>query len=365
MFGFLKKKVNDFTEGVKKALETKEEETKEEILQEGREAPIEVEAEEIVTQVEVEAVTKPAPKIERPEARKPEAVPKKKGLGERIFGAAKSLIEEKTFDVKAVDPLITEFEFALLQSNVASEVAAKIAARVKEDLLGSKVKRGNEEMIVKAALKDALGSVLKEGELEIKDGETVMFVGINGAGKTTALAKLAKLLEKKGHRVVFAAADTFRAAAIEQLETHANNLGIKVIKHDYGSDAAAVVYDAIAHVKSKGGVVLVDTAGRMHSNQNLMDELRKIKRVNKINHTIFVGDALTGNDATEQARTFDREIGVEGIILCKADVDEKGGAAISVSEVTSKPIVFLGTGQGYDDLVPFRKAELLAKLGFE
>lgn len=326
MFGFLKKKVGEFTSGVKKALE--------------REEP-------------------PEPQVEKP------SVPEKTGISERIIGAAKKAVTEKTLDEKTVSPLVDEFELALIQSNVASEVAEKISARVKETLVGKSVRRGHEEATINAALKNALDSVLIEGDLPAQDGSVVMFVGINGVGKTTALARVAKKLQDQGHRVVFAAADTFRAAAIEQLETHANNLGIKMIKHDYGADAAAVVFDAVAHAKSKGGIVLVDTAGRMHSNQNLMEELRKIKRVNKIDYTVFVGDALTGNDATEQARIFNEAIGIDGIILCKTDVDEKGGAAVSVSEVTGKPILFLGTGQGYDDLEPFQKSLLLSKLGFE
>jgi len=365
MFGFLKKKVEEFSASVKKAFEAEPEPAKK-----VEEKPAFVKPHEAVKEKPREA-EKPAreakPKeVETPkheEAEKP--AHEKKGLGERIFGAAKKLIEEKAVDEKAIEPLLEEFELALMQANVASEVARKIVVGVKEKLVGRSVKRGKEKETIESAVREALAEVMIEGEFKAKDGDTVMFVGINGTGKTTTMAKIANLLQKQGHKVVFAAADTFRAAAIEQLEKHAHNLGIKVVKHDYGADAAAVVFDAVKHSQSKGGIVLVDTAGRMQSNKNLMEELRKIKRVNKITTTIFVGDSLTGNDAVEQARTFNEEIGIDGIVLCKTDIDEKGGAAISVSEVTGKPIFFLATGQGYDDIAPFRKGEILAKLGFQ
>ncbi|TET00628.1 MAG: hypothetical protein E3J80_01625, partial [Hadesarchaea archaeon] len=180
---------------------------------------------------------------------------------------------------------------------------------------------------------------------------------------TTTIAKLARYLTDRGYKVVLAAADTFRAAGIEQLEIHAERLGVGVIKQKRGADAAAVAYDAIAHAKARGlDVVLVDTAGRMQTDVNLMDEMRKIVRVAKPDLTIFVGDALTGNDVVEQARTFDQTVGISGSILCKMDADARGGAALSITHVTGKPILFLGTGQGYDDLVEFKPEILLNAL---
>ena len=155
-----------------------------------------------------------------------------------------------------------------------------------------------------------------------------MFVGINGTGKTTSIAKLANRLQKNGRTVVLAASDTFRAGAIEQLTIHSDNLGVKIIKHQSGADPAAVAYDAVEHAKSKHkDVVLVDTAGRMQTNSNLMDEMKKIKRVVKPNLVVFVGDALAGNDAVEQAKAFNDAIGLDAIILTKIDADAKGGAA--------------------------------------
>ena len=194
----------------------------------------------------------------------------------------------------------------------------------------------------------------------------IVFVGINGSGKTTTIAKMAKYFMNNDFKIVMVASDTFRAAAIQQLEEHANNLGVKMIKHDYGSDPAAVAFDGIQYAESHGiDVVLVDTAGRLHSNVNLMDELKKIIRVSKPDLKIFIGESITGNDCVEQAQKFNEAVGIDGIVLSKADVDEKGGAALSVAYVTGKPILFLGTGQEYGDLQKFDKSVVLSNLGLD
>jgi fused signal recognition particle receptor len=183
---------------------------------------------------------------------------------------------------------------------------------------------------------------------------TILFVGVNGTGKTTTLAKIANMLKKNGFSVVIAAGDTYRAGSIEQLELHAERLGIRVIKQDYGSDAAAVAFDAIAHAKAKHiDVVLIDSAGRMQSNKNLLEEMKKIARVANPDLKIFVGDALAGNDALSQAREFDAAIGINGAILTKVDADPSGGAALSIAFVTGKPVILIGVGQGYDDIKQF------------
>ncbi|MBR9703298.1 signal recognition particle-docking protein FtsY, partial [Candidatus Woesearchaeota archaeon] len=190
------------------------------------------------------------------------------------------------------------------------------------------------------------------------------FIGVNGSGKTTTLAKIANLLQEEDMRVIMAASDTFRAAAIDQLQEHADNLGVKLITQGYGADPAAVAFDAIKHAKAKfADVVMIDTAGRLHSNTNLMAELEKVIRVAKPDLKIFIGESITGNDCIEQAKEFDRLVGIDAIILSKADVDEKGGAAISVSYVTGKPILYLGTGQSYGDLTPFDKEKIIRSLG--
>jgi fused signal recognition particle receptor len=187
---------------------------------------------------------------------------------------------------------------------------------------------------------------------------------VNGSGKTTTIAKMVKLFQDNNMKCVIAASDTFRAAAIQQLEEHANRLKVKLIKHDYGADPAAVAYDAIEHAKAKDlDVVFIDTAGRLHSNTNLMDEMKKIIRVAKPDMKIFIGESITGNDCVEQAKQFNEAVGIDAIILSKADVDEKGGAAISVSYVTGKPIIYIGTGQEYNDLEKFDKKLVLGTLG--
>jgi len=194
----------------------------------------------------------------------------------------------------------------------------------------------------------------------------ILFVGINGSGKTTSIGKVADYLLKKNFSVCLAAADTFRAASIEQLQKHADNLNVHLIKKNYGADPAAVSFDAIAYAKKhKIDVVLIDTAGRMQNKDSLMKEIEKIVRVNKPNMKLFVGESITGNDATEQARAFNEIVDFTGIILSKADVDEKGGTAISVSYVTGKPIFFLGTGQEYRDLEIFDKNKIIKKLGLQ
>ncbi len=171
---------------------------------------------------------------------------------------------------------------------------------------------------------------------------------------TTSIAKLAYLLSKKKYSSVIACSDTYRTGSIEQLEEHAKRIGVKTIKHDYGADAAAVAYDAINYARSKGvSTVLIDTAGRMQTNRNLLDEMKKIVRVANPDLTILVVDALTGNDAIEQGKIFNETIKLDGIILAKIDADAKGGSAISLSHIIGKPVLFIGTGQSYDDLMEF------------
>ena len=210
---------------------------------------------------------------------------------------------------------------------------------------------------------DLLGDI--EASKQKGEPYKIMFVGINGTGKTTTIAKMATYLEKHGYSSVFGASDTFRAGAIEQLEHHAKNLNLKIIKHERNSDPAAVAYDAVEHARATGkDVVLIDTSGRMQTNTNLMDEMKKIKRVSQPDIVLYVGDALMGNDATEQASKFNEVINIDGIILTKADADAKGGAAISIGHVINKPILFIGTGQSYDDLMEF-EPEWMIKQIFE
>ncbi len=285
---------------------------------------------------------------------------------EEAFAEKGKRISEDRFE-----DIIWDLEMALLEADVALPVVEEIKSHLKEELLEKRIRKGvDPEKAVELALKNAIKKTLSSERVDfdefIKNHEkpvVIMFVGVNGTGKTTAIAKIAHRLIKQGYSVVLAAADTFRAGAIEQLTIHANNLGVKIVKHQSGSDPAAVAYDAIEHAKARHkDVVLIDTAGRMQTNANLMDEMKKIKRVANPDMIIFVGDALAGNDAIEQAKKFDEAVGIDAAILTKIDADAKGGAALSIAHAVGKPILFIGTGQEYEDLIPFDEEWMIKRL---
>ncbi|HNS25661.1 MAG: signal recognition particle-docking protein FtsY [Euryarchaeota archaeon] len=279
-----------------------------------------------------------------------------------LFGFA----THKTISQGDLEDVLFELELSLLEGDVALEVAEKIIKSVENDLVGRKIKRRSDVALhTQDALKKAISEILMVKGPNVmalaqearKAGEPLklMFVGINGTGKTTTISKLADYFVSKGFTPVLAASDTFRAGAIEQITHHAENLKIKIIKHQKGADPAAVAYDAVEHARAqKKELVFIDTAGRMQTNTNLMDEMKKIQRVVKPDLVIFVGDALTGNDVVEQATKFNDAVGLDGIILTKADADAKGGAALSIGYVVQKPILFLGVGQGYKDIIEFK-----------
>ena len=282
-------------------------------------------------------------------------------------------VSSKKITEKDLNKILEDFELSLLESDVSMKVSEKIVNELKKKLTGEKISlTSNKKDFVKIAVEETLTEILeykkydifKEIEKKRKAGEifSIAFVGFNGTGKTTTIAKFGKLLSDKGYKVVIAASDTFRAGSIEQLCLHAEKIGIKVIKHNYGADPAAVAFDAINHAKARGiDVVLIDTAGRSEMNRNLMDEMKKLIRVSNPNMKIFVGDSLAGNAVAEQAEKFS-EIGLDGSILTKVDADSRGGAALSISYITEKPILFIGTGQGYDDLEQFDPKWLVERI---
>jgi len=266
-----------------------------------------------------------------------------------------------------------ELEIILLENNVALQVVDKIKADLIKALEHGDIKKGELQEKIIEALKQSISDVLHEPlqtileQIKSKKGPfVILFFGINGSGKTTTIAKLAYYLKQRNISCVLVAGDTFRAASIEQLETHAKRISVPIIKSQYNADPASVAFDAIAYAKKHATkVVLIDTAGRMYTKENLMREMEKIVRISQPDLKMFIGESTTGNDATEQARSFNESIGIDGIILSKADVDDKGGAALSVSHVTGKPIFFLGTGQNYSDLKPFKKEDIIKQLGLD
>ncbi|MHA1381384.1 MAG: signal recognition particle-docking protein FtsY [Candidatus Helarchaeota archaeon] len=288
---------------------------------------------------------------------------------DKIKGAFKGFTEKiskKTLSEKDLDKNLNDLKINLIRNDVAYQATEEICNSIKQGLTGEKVGRLEKtKNISYSALKNTLLNILtpenpidllKLCEEKNNQGEPLilLFLGINGTGKTTTIAKLVKYFQKHKYSCVLAAADTFRAGSIEQLGKHANNLNVRIIKHDYGSDPASVAFDAINHATSKKiNIVLIDTAGRMETNKNLMAEMDKICRVAEPDLKIFVASLLVGNDAYEQIKIFNDKIGIDASILNMADADVKGGAIISVAYVSKKPILFLGNGQSYDDLIPF------------
>ena len=310
----------------------------------------------------------PSLSIEKEKTKKKE---KKEKVGLKDKAKALIIERETILDEKDLDGPLWELEISLMEGNVALPVAEEIVSNVREELIGEKKRIfSNTEVIVEDVLKDSIKNVIKnDGPLfdeMIIEGDkpvVILFVGVNGTGKTTTIAKVAKRLMDNDYSVVIASGDTYRAGAQEQIETHAERLGLRLIKHQYGADPSAVIYDAVEHAKAKGkDVVLADTAGRMHTDANLMRELQKIKRINSPRLTIFVDEAIAGNDAVERAKQFNEAVGIDGSILSKLDADARGGAAISIPYVTGKPIFFFGVGQRYEDLIVFDEDWLLGKI---
>ncbi|MDR3102354.1 MAG: signal recognition particle-docking protein FtsY [Methanocalculaceae archaeon] len=280
-----------------------------------------------------------------------------------FFGKLKMLVIEREFVLseKGIDEALLELQMVLLESDVAFPVAEAITNHMKKELVGTHRKiRESPEGIVTNALKHAIEEVLGDGfDLAgyIKSHEKpvkILLTGVNGTGKTTSIAKIAYYLQNQGTSVVVGAGDTFRAGAIEQIRVHCDRLGVKLIAHQEGADPSAVLYDTVEYAKAHNtDVVLADSAGRFHNRVNLMNQLEKIKRVMKPDLIFYVDEAAAGNDAVIRAEEFEKTISTDGVILTKVDMDQKGGAAISIAYTIGKPLVFLGVGQGYPDMKPF------------
>lgn len=294
----------------------------------------------------------------------------------KAFSRAAKGVAQKELTEKVLDDVLLDLQIALLESDVAQEVVDDLSAKLKKELLGLKLEKEQEATeIVQSKLRTAVAEIFARTnrfdliekiklKKEAKGGPfVVVFLGINGTGKTTTVAKIANLLRRAGFSVVVAAGDTHRAGAIEQLEQHTNRLSLKIVKQRYGADPSSVGRDAYDHAKKNHiDIVLMDTAGRMQTSKNLMDEMGKIVRVVKPDVKLFIGDALAGNDTINQAREFFHYTNFDGAILTKVDADAKGGSAISIAHITSRPIVYIGMGQGYDDIIPFDANKFIESL---
>lgn len=403
MFDFLKKKINAFTEKVKKSIEKKErkiekeagekakaietvvkkkpevkERKKKETIKKlvgtvsGIEAkPVEVEKEEITErEIEKQATMKEAlvgieiGKLKEDDKRELKARASTVTKLKAVFA------REITIEEKDIAEFLNDFELALLEGDVEQETAVAVIAEIKKELVGMKVEKRQElSEFLKKEIKKALQKIMKVQEIEFwklakaKKPLKILFLGPNGAGKTTSIAKIAFAFRERGMKAVLASADTFRAGSIEQLEKHAERIKCRIVKHSYGADPAAVAFDAVkAAEASKADAVLIDSAGRQETNKNLMQELKKIDRVVKPDLKIYVGEAFTGQALLQQAREFDKEVGIDAFILTKIDTDAKGGTAISLIYALKKPIIFIGTGQRYEDLVEFKPEFIIDRI---
>ena len=320
-------------------------------------------------------IKKPAPEPATPKQSLPQFRPeekRKEGIRLSPFKAITSLIS-RDIEISSSDvsELLSNLELELLESDVELGVAESIRAELESKLVGSKVKKSGLNDFIKNAIRETLvGMMSSENAFDILDfvdksekPVKMVFLGLNGTGKTTTIAKVAHLLMQHKYKVVLAAADTFRAAAIEQMEVHAERLQVELIKRDYGSDPTSVAYDAIGYAKAHGiDVVLIDTAGRQDTNVNLINELKKIERVIKPDLKLYIGESIAGSSVVEQVSTFNSEVGINGVILTKLDCDPKGGTILSITKATGIPVVYIGTGQKYEDLEKFDAEKMVERI---
>ena len=371
MFDFLKNKLKTFFQKEEKKLEEKLETAP---VEQPVQTPVQIE--EPVKQQEKPVVQKPVqPKpieqpVSVPQTKQPtqlvQPIEEKRELVPKLslLTRAKQLILRKaTINENDVSALIEDLNLELLEADVAIQVADDVCADIKTRLVGKEITaREDIKKVTTQAVRESLLNALKQEHVDLaslvkaKQDKpfVILFLGPNGHGKSTTVGKVAYWLQKQNISVVISASDTFRAAAIEQIEKIAQNTNTTVVKQKYGSDPAAVAFDAIKHAKAKGiQAVLIDTAGRSELNVNLMEQMKKITRVTNPDFKIYIGEALAGNAAQEEAKKFNEAIGINGIIVTKTDCDVKGGSLLSMSKITSKPVLFIGLGQEPGDLKPF------------
>jgi fused signal recognition particle receptor len=294
----------------------------------------------------------------------------------KAFSNLVEKVSTTTLTGPEVESLLQDFYLQLVAADVAVETADAVVEGLRQRLKEFRVPRFSDKReMVKDVLKSTLSTVIKTASIQdvLKTAEerrksgrpvVIMFVGPNGSGKTSTVVKLAHYLRKKGYSAILASADTFRAGAIEQLETLSEKAGFLVVSQQYGADPAAVAVDAISKAASlRANFVIIDTAGRTEVDRGLLEEMRKIKRVAKPDYVIYIGDALAGNVAVNQAKMFDEVVGVDFVVLAKLDADAKGGSAVSISHATGKPLLFVCTGQELDDLDDNPRQRLLDALG--
>lgn len=267
---------------------------------------------------------------------------------------------------KVDEELLEELEEVLILSDVGTETSLKIISNLREKIKKEKI---TEEQEVKEALKKEMQEILEKQNSELileTKPSVILVVGVNGVGKTTSIGKIANYLQKQGKKVVLAAADTFRAAAVEQLEIWANRANCEIVKRQEGLDPASVVYDAIKKVKdSNADVLICDTAGRLHNKKYLMDELEKIKKVidkempEASKEVLLVLDATTGQNAIMQVKAFKETVDITGLVLTKLDGTAKGGVVIGIVEENNIPIKFIGVGEQIEDMQPFKAKDFV------
>jgi len=366
LFGGLRKKIAGLLQKEEQIIEQKLEQKIEEVVEE---QPLEETISEIQEKTKVQQTEEKAPSKEKQvtEQQDKKKFELKLSLGTKV---KKAIIKKAIIKKQDIENLLFDFQLELLESDVSVSVAEKICEEIKNNLVGKEISsKQSIQDLTHEAIKKSIEEIVIEPPFDFiekvkeKKPFVIMFVGPNGHGKSTSIGKLSYYLKQKGFSSVLVAADTFRAAAIEQLETIGLKAGTKVIKHQYGADPAAVAFDGIKHAEAKGlDVVLIDTAGRSELNTNLMEQMRKIVRIAKPDLKIYIGEALAGNAAVEEAKKFNEIIDIDGVIMTKTDCDVKGGSILSISYETKKPILFIGLGQGIEDLKPFKKQWFVDKI---